>query len=328
MRSALRLPWLRPVILQKPWRIALRATVSVVFALLLTLLWPVALLVFAPIVLGVVHVASDVRYLVVRPRFPRAAALAMLGFAAAMIACRVLEMLGAVVAWGAAAEIGIGGTWVGVMLVAASAGQELRRRTACLALVVALITTVGIVFAHGARAAVLLAHPLVAIAAWLMVFRRRGGRSALLPLLAVALGCGLLLACEPVRAAGLRAGGVELAMMAAAIAPGLPVCSATPIVLVLLFLQSVHYAVWLRWIPEESTRAAGTLTFAMSLRSLRKDFGAFGIAATASLAAGVVIAALFAPPMGVRDAYLALAGFHAYLELAALAFLAGQERNR
>ena len=58
----------------------------------------------------------------------------------------------------------------------------------------------------------------------------------------------------------------------------------------------MHYAVWLHAVPQEQTRGNATLTC---------------LAAPA--------AALLGSPVGVKDLYLSLSSFHAYLELAAAA---------
>ena len=82
-----------------------------------------------------------------------------------------------------------------------------------------------------------------------------------------------------------------------------------------VFLQSVHYLVWLRLVPEDDRARPAPRPFLASWHALRADFGLwpFVVTATAAVAiAGWGIADLAA----ARDGYLRLAGFHGYLEVA------------
>ena len=92
-----------------------------------------------------------------------------------------------------------------------------------------------------------------------------------------------------------------------------------------LFLQAVHYSVWLSWIPQEDLPGEGTTTFKMSARSFARDLGrpaAVGVV----LLALVVAAAGVVTPHHARHVYLSLATFHGYLELSMLAFLLARGR--
>jgi hypothetical protein len=86
-----------------------------------------------------------------------------------------------------------------------------------------------------------------------------------------------------------------------------------------VFLQSVHYGVWLSFIPQEELEGQGTLTFRMSARSLLSDLGLRGALAVLLAALAVIVGACFAVHRA-RGLYLSLAMFHGYLELAMLAY--------
>jgi hypothetical protein len=85
-------------------------------------------------------------------------------------------------------------------------------------------------------------------------------------------------------------------------------------------LQSVHYAVWLAFIPQDDVRCAGTLSFRMSARALARDFPRPWLAVVVALAAAVAGASLL-DAHRTRQIYLSFATFHGYMELAAAAFL-------
>src|SRR5262249_29596235 len=94
-----------------------------------------------------------------------------------------------------------------------------------------------------------------------------------------------------------------------------------------VFTDSVHYAFWLGVIPEETLRNEGTLTFKMTWRSLRKDFGDVGLALVLVLFFALLV--LAATGMArARDMYFAVAGFHGYIEGAILVYLVTREWPR
>jgi hypothetical protein len=78
--------------------------------------------------------------------------------------------------------------------------------------------------------------------------------------------------------------------------------------------------VWLRLVPQEDVRAEGTPTFAMSARTLVRDFGAAPLAAIGVTALVVFAAAAAVDVYRTRDLYLSIAAFHAWLELVMLVY--------
>ena len=86
-----------------------------------------------------------------------------------------------------------------------------------------------------------------------------------------------------------------------------------------MYTDAIHYAFWLGIVPDESTRGQGTLTFAQTLRALRRDFGA-ALPPICAACVAFPLLALFGCP-NVRGLYFALSGFHGYVEGALLVFL-------
>jgi len=213
----------------------------------------------------------------------------------------------------------------GLGLAGAIVGGVAARRPVRALLVGAPIAAVLVVgAAHPSLARLFFAHVhnVITVAVWLLVFRRR----ALFALPAVALlVAGALWLGSGASFAHLDPGGrfVRRFLDEAIVAwpRGMvtqPV--AIGIGLVFVFLQGVHYAVWLAWIPQEQLRAEGTTTFRMSLRALVRDLGApaLAIAVTLSLA---MVAASFVSVHRTRGLYLSLATFHGYLEVGVLAYV-------
>lgn len=307
-------------------RVALQASTGVVLAAGATLLAPAWLYVLAPVLLGVPHVVSDLRYLLVR-RAPPSSWVAACGlFSAALLALRVAVELRLRLPLAPSLEVGLGALWVALgAALGARASSAPRRGALALALAVtALAGAAAVAHPLSAQRALLHAHNLVGLVAWVLLFRR-ARRAALLPLALIA-GALALVASGPAVGWSLRHGaasalGAHILAAADAVSPPLPGDLGVRLAFAYVFLQSAHYAAWLAWIPQEDLAAEGSLSFRASARSLSRDLGAAGVAGALACSAAVLLAA-FAAVHRARSAYLSLATFHVYFELAALAFLA------
>jgi hypothetical protein len=169
-------------------------------------------------------------------------------------------------------------------------------------------------------------HNVIALVVWLSLFRRRPGWTALPVVLVVAVTAVLLSGTFlpwTARYGGLLAFGQTLSRLGGGFAPGAPPRVAASIVMAFVFLQSVHYAVWTTWIPQDCLVGEGTPTFRMTVRSLIADFGAVGLAVVVT--AALVFAGLacwrFRPSVAW---YLLLVRAHAWFEIAFFAFFAGR----
>jgi hypothetical protein len=98
------------------------------------------------------------------------------------------------------------------------------------------------------------------------------------------------------------------------------------LLLAFAFAQSVHYAVWLRAIPDETRRTDSIRSFRQSTRALLREVGPLvpGVAIVATVALAVWGAFDLAT---ARMGYLRFAGFHGYLEIA-LGALAWAEHRK
>ena len=308
-------------------RVPLLATAQIALLLALTVTRPLWLFVVGPILLGVPHLASDVRYLVLRQSVARPVIVLACAATLVMLALRGLPLAHVVVPDAARIEVIAGAAWV-VLAIGAGARE---RRSLVPMLAVPLLLALGLyAAAHTGLARLILAqaHNVVGVAVWLLLFRRNR-RAAILPLLALAVGTLLLAtgATLPwaMRAGGLEGLGVNLWRVGAYLAPGTTPATGAALALVFVFLQAVHYAVWLVWIPQDELPGQGMLTFRMSGRGLLRDFGVVGLAIVAASCVALAGAATFDARAAV-GAYMSLAAFHGYLELAMLAYFAARGR--
>lgn len=328
LQSLSRTP-LRPVLVKRELRVPVLLTAHAALGFALALFAPVLSLVIAPLVLGVPHVAADVRYLVLRRELPRGSHAAIALFAGALVAVRALAEWGPRSIASLAAEHALGGAW---LLLAAVAGTMLAgvRGRSLLALAGALaVAVVAWREPLAFRLVLVHAHNLIAIGLWLALFRRNR-RLAMLPL-AVVLAGALVLASGVLLPVTLRHGMLELAglhLFAAAdwLAPSLGGTAGISLTIAFAFLQSVHYAIWLIAIPQDGARANAT-GFRQAYRGLERDFGRLGLAVVLGLT--LLVAALGAcSPVATRNLYLSLATFHSWLELAMLAFFVASGQAR
>ncbi|MFO0756710.1 MAG: hypothetical protein U0359_09475 [Byssovorax sp.] len=311
------------VLRRRALRIEARAALAILTALLLAVVAPAFMLALGPLVFGVPHVTAEIRYLLVRRGFPRGALVAAALYCAALSGSRLAEQLLHAPGMFAPIEITLAacGT-LGAGLWAARTGGSYPR-LAALAVLIALAGALSVQHALAARLVFVHLHNFGALLLWLLVFRKRGPlpRVAFV-LLAGALALLLSGATLPLsaRLGALTLLGVDLARVAAWLTPGVALSIAMPLALVHAFSDSVHYVTWLALIPEEEIRAEGSLTFRMTLRSLRRDLGLAGIGAVGLCLAIVAVGSAF-NLAETRRYYFAAAGFHGYLELAALAVL-------
>jgi hypothetical protein len=320
-----RVPGLGPAVVRRDERLRLQAFGGVACAFALTLLCPGVAFVVGPALFGVVHVAADARYLVLRRDVPRWWAAGIGLGCVALFALRAIEMAFPGRLRTGALEVGFGWSWavagaVAGWTVARSAAGATRRALT----VAATFAALGVAaVAHPNLARILFAHlhNLVAIGLWLLLWRRRR-RFALpaLGLLAVAVALLVSGAAFPYVQFGGPWAPRFVDESVFAWPPWMPQRTALGLGLAFVLLQAVHYAIWLAYIPQDDLRGEGTLSFRMSLRSLRRDLPLplLGLTAVTAIA---VLGASFVSVHRTRLLYMSLASFHGYLELTAGAFL-------
>jgi hypothetical protein len=335
----LRLGWLQllgpvatPFVRSRELRAAASLTLSIALALVLTALAPLELLALGPIVLGVPHLAADVRYLVVRPRLHTRPAF-WLAVVVPLVALGVTTQgwLGFVAVAGAA--LALPRAWSARRVLAIAAASSLA------VLAWWLPRTVGPVMAH--------VHNLVAVAFFLawphLVSRERTSHWHLVPTALFALATLAIFAgvIDPIALdvgeVAIRDGfGTSLDMHLYSLAPrgldGGSVLDATGpsalrFVLFFAFAQSVHYGTWLRVIPEEDRARPTPRTFRASVAALREEGSLPVMLVFAVLALGLAVWAVF-DVYAARVGYLRGALFHGYLELAIVGVLTASSGAR
>jgi hypothetical protein len=296
-------------------RLTLVAVVSVTVAFLLAVWATLPLLALAPVLLGVPHVASDVRYLLARPTGDlRVPARALWPVAVLFAASVALGISGQPV-------LAAGAGCLAVLVAGLAAPASWRARVVFLALGLA---GAAVALRHPATAGIAIAqgHNLIAVAlaGWLAHRQLAAGwvPAALLVAGIAALATG---ACDSWLAAAGGSGRVWSETVAAVAPGGLDLVLARRWVAIFAFAQAVHYSAWLRVVPDALRASARPVSFRRSFALLRADLGGPGARAVVLLSLTFPVAACFSLD-GARHAYVGLSVFHGYVELSCLAALA------
>jgi hypothetical protein len=308
--------------------VACLACLQVAFLFGLSVWAPVAMFYLGPVIFGVVHLAADVRYLILHRSPPRTLVAWSVACALAITAVQVGVGLHAVSARSSdqlTAAVGV--VWVGFGV--AFALREARALALLAVGVTAAAAWLAVLQARWLGLAMVHGHNLVALAIWLALFRRRV-RWATAPIaLVVGLGAVLLSGRAlgwTFEHGGLAAFGTRAEAIGAWLAPGARPDVAVAVVGTFVFLQGVHYAAWTTWIAQDDLRTEGTPTYRMSVRALERDFGRPVLLLVLATAVGFALAACVDLRASVGW-YLVLAKSHGWLELAFVAyFLAVGER--
>lgn len=307
-------PWLGRFYSDRERRVRWMAVVSIATSLALTVIAPLWLLALGPVILGVPHLMADARYLVVQPGLHRRGALVWL-------AVIPLVALG----FGAPPFIGL----LSVVPLVVTAKASTARKLAVLA-VWAALTAIAFAWETPFLLAFLHLHNVIALA-WWWSLQRRSGATWLVPVLVIAALAFLLLGgAEPLltffHAWNAPASRTSFAEFIDTNAPGLAPTLALRLVLTFAFLQSLHYAVWLRLVPEDARSKPAVRPFRESWEALVRDFGLPALAFCGVLA--VFIAGWGLVDLAsARYGYLRLAAFHGYLELAVAAWVFTEGRR-
>lgn len=297
--------WLRAALRSRTARVELFAMIGVSSALLAALVAPALLWLWAPLVLGVPHLVADVRYLAL-PRTSPVEVRVRDGVVAALLVATLL--------W-PSPRLG-GAAVVAAWLLSPWPARALAKQ--------ALIGAV-VLSAYAATwrwpiesAYVLLhAHNAIAVLLFTCVFGR-GRARWWLPVSLAALSALLVAgALDPVLPRGALEDIAGYLLPLGALEQW-PARFCARLAVLFVFLQSVHYAIWLRLVPELARPRAGARSFRASLTALQREFGRAAVVLLAALALLVLGLAAQDPLLAQRE-YLRFAGFHAYLELAFLA---------
>ncbi|MBS2013346.1 MAG: hypothetical protein JST00_10690 [Deltaproteobacteria bacterium] len=303
-------------------RVGLYATIGIVVALALACVAPLWAFALGPILLGVPHLVADVRYLVVRPGLHRRRSL-VIAVGLPIVVATLVQSPAIGLASGA-----------GAVVFATSDRIELSPRRVALLVALAAAVVVAAMAPRATSLALLHGHNVLAVVLFLVAFARSRRVGAYVAVASVVASAALLggafdsvILSAVDHGAGPRT-GLSFEGMLDVLAPNVadPV-TAMRVAIFFVFAQGVHYAVWLRMVPEEARERPGIRSFGSSIAALERELGAWVVGGVALLAV-----ALLARAGGSLEAarllYLRGSGFHGYLEIAFLLYWLSTPRSR
>ncbi len=307
---------LRAVFVDPRLRVPVGASLGLVVSFVVALCAPLFALWLGAALFGVPHVVSGVRHVAVRRKVERATLV--LTVAAAGVGIAQLAGFGATGDVAARAFIALFGSAALVELVAA---RPRASRAAPLAIAIAACIGVGLARPTLALLALAHLHAVGSIAYAAVVAHRRG--ISLGPVVAVAalvaviaLGGGLD-PLFPERLVAPRSAATSIALEAAGVAlDGVSGIELRRALFVYAFGQSLHFAMWLRVVPEADRETRVPWTFRRALVALRSDFGRLTLPLAGLCALSIPVLVLGGG--AARESYFALTYFHFGLEAAAL----------
>ena len=273
-------------------------------ALLVVLAEPLWVLLLAPVIFGVPHVLSDLRYLVLR-QINSANKRAVLIVASPVLGLFLLGLLAAVgVPRFAELEIVLGLLSIGAGITLSPLREGLKA-----VLIAALLLAAGALLQFPRLTLLTLVHihNVLAVGIWIVLFRgaRSGAEQRLILIFIVTATASLALFGSYLGFGGIfgAPSGFGVAEVSKMLTPGAPGLLGETLIRFYAFFQLVHYIVWLFLIPNSTNS-----------RPLRDEIGSVGVLICVALTLGV-IGVGFVFPIKARELYLTTSSFHAWLEL-------------
>jgi hypothetical protein len=344
LRSTLRIDLFRSWFLNRPSRLLILFGLASASALVLSVFFPLWVLLLGPLIYGVPHIFSSIRYFhhsVIRTsprevrddqRFRMFKVLG--GVLVAVFAYRLLITvdyfqlnLPSMSEWAGSTYIELGALGFTVAMAAWIYGIAWRQIVQGLLFAIPLV--LGFVFYPAwTIGALVLIHNFVAFVYW-MIASEKDERKVATFAFAVTLAVTALIFAGAFDSWGKPSLILDLASLSIVdtgklIAPWssnetllLHACIA------FAFGQSLHYFVWLKAIPDQHHYQKIPTTFRHSLTLLRGDFGYTMASALIALSVGSVVFWSFMSFQKARLIYFCLASYHGYLELAGLVLIGG-----
>lgn len=310
-------------------RVLGRSFVACIGALLLAAYATGYLLLLGPIVLGAAHLVVEARYLVFQPRRsagPASGAGPERSRDGANQSRAALVTVGVLAAF-AVAGLGIyavGPCTLLALFLLRGRHCGAARREGWIAGVAALAIAGAAVAPSWSRFLLLHLHNLVAVAVWVGWRKRPVGVSAAVTcMVGAALFCILAGAFDD---AVVRTPMTDHAFSLTKITDAVAAQFHGPwrhrLLIAFAFSQSLHYAVWLRLIPEEARARATPRPWSASWIAFKHDVGAQTAILSVLAVVAIPLLALFLGAVRVRSYYVTASEFHATTELLLVALLA------
>ncbi len=293
-------PFIQPILRSRSLRVQLSAVIFLCIAFGVSIGLPCWQLALGPILLGIPHIIGDFRYLIVqeklhiKPVFWLLVILPLLGF---------LYFQQSV--YGAAAIVG------------ATLLHKTNQKTFLVSLGAMSLLLVAFLYHRIFLYSLLHLHNLIAILIWWFWRKDRQPWERISLLLCGLFSLLILSGTNVVFDSSPKQ--LPLQYFTRTLAPFATGEWANRIVILYAFLQSFHYFIWIRLIPEDNRKQPSPQSFRKSLSTLQNDFGKKGVLFIGLSMVGLLVWAGF-DMKSARANYLYIISFHGFLELAVCAY--------
>jgi hypothetical protein len=319
--TTLRVPIFRRVFFNRPERLLAFFIMAAAFNLLVAEKWPLWGLLLGPLILGIPHLGSTIRYV---PRLITAGGKHIPKKLHILLALLLVGVGVVRITFGVESnrlELGLGIACIGILGWGLEVGGA---RIAAGLATFGLLAGACVAWPIQSVGALVLGHNFVAFGYWTLRAKTPGDRrTAFISLfifsaISAAILLGVLDPLAAHRAHGILNSAFDELTLGGGIFPDASPLMWSRIASAYAFGQGIHYFVWLKAIPELELKHEHPASFAQTFRLLRRELG-FAmplLLGLVSIALAVVCGILTLPQ--ARDIYLAGAAFHGYLEIAGL----------
>lgn len=280
----------------------------------MTLYCPSFLFIWGPLCLGMPHLLADLRYLVFSPR------MAPL-YRPADIVVFALLALTLVSSSSAAGALAVWGSVVLCLFAPADVRSRQNRHVVLFRLAAVILASLmclaALRFPAMFQFALVHAHNLVALIIFAVAFAHDRTRWTV-PLMILGVCVAVISGCFDTQLRALSIQSLAGFLWPAAVQVNWSEAFIARACALFVLLQSIHYTIWLRLIPEQARPGVGTRSFRSSWKALHADVGSAWIWLTLIFMLGFFAMGLVHWQTS-RSLYLRVASFHAYLELVFLA---------
>jgi hypothetical protein len=303
-----------PIVRDRDRRVVLVALFAVACAATTTAVAPGYALLLGPVILGVPHLWFEARYLFFQHALLRRTAL-----------------IGILVAQSALVFAGVGIYTLGLACVAALivTGTVRSRRVILLLAAATLAQAAAIVGPDWSRFVLLHAHNCIPLVVW-MSWRRRPTAVSVAVAVFIAAGIAAILAGAfddlPLR----RPFGDDvfsITRITDAVAAGFGGAWRHRFLLLFCFTQAVHYAIWLRLIPEDARPRATPRSWRASWKAFKQDSGPTVARLMLVSSLAVPLVALVGGVVRTRALYVTASEFHATVEVILIAVVLARRQR-
>lgn len=335
LKTTLKVSLFRQIYTTRAYRLSAFFFFSLVFNFSLAISFPLWALLLGPIILGVPHLISSIRYLPKLTTLDRSFSSKNLYFiiGGVYVTVATVRLFGpASVSASLSVMVENGPNLIELMgcalaLVAIGIFSKLSKiRLLCSVAILGLLSVMSFKYPLETLGFLVLAHNFIAFYFWIIRAEERKEKSvamislAVFSLVTAAFLTGVFDSIIQLRSLEILNGWFSDMNVGSQIFPSGDATLWSRAVSAYAFGQGIHYFIWLKAVPEQELSFQHNTSFKTSFELLKDDVGTKITYAASFLALAIIGYGLFTNFIEARIVYLSVAALHGYFEIVALAF--------